>query len=79
MEPSETVKPPRVAQSPASIECTLHSTLELGDSTVVFGSVVAISVADEVLVDGHPEYDRCSTRWPGSARTSGACTRRSRR
>ena len=56
MEPSETVKPPRVAQSPASIECTLHSTVELGDSTVVFGSVVAITVADAVLVDGHPEY-----------------------
>lgn len=56
MEPSETVGPPRVAQSPASLECTLHSTLELGDSTVVFGSVVAITVADEALVDGHPEY-----------------------
>jgi flavin reductase (DIM6/NTAB) family NADH-FMN oxidoreductase RutF len=56
MEPSETVKPPRVAQSPASIECTLHSTVELGDSTVVFGSVIAITVADAVLVDGHPEY-----------------------
>jgi flavin reductase (DIM6/NTAB) family NADH-FMN oxidoreductase RutF len=58
MEPSEIVKPPRVAQSPAAIECTLHSTLELGNATVVFGNVVAISVADEALVDGHPDYDR---------------------
>jgi flavin reductase (DIM6/NTAB) family NADH-FMN oxidoreductase RutF len=58
MEPSEMVKPPRVAQSPAAIECTLHSTLELGDSTLVLGNVVAFSVADEALVDGHPDYDR---------------------
>ena len=48
---------PAWRESPASIECTLHSTLELGDSTVVLGSVVAITVADDVLVDGHPEYD----------------------
>ncbi len=56
MEPSETVRPPRVAGSPVSIECRLHSLNELGDSTVVLGSVLAFSVADEVLVDGHPEY-----------------------
>ena len=56
MEPSASVAPPRVAESPASIECTLHSTLELGDSTVVFGDVRVISVADEVVVDGHPQY-----------------------
>ena len=56
MEPSASVAPPRVAESPASIECTLHSTLELGDSTVVLGDVKVISVADEVLVDGHPRY-----------------------
>jgi flavin reductase (DIM6/NTAB) family NADH-FMN oxidoreductase RutF len=58
MEPSETVRPPRVRDSPASVECTLHSTHELGDSTVVLGDVRAITVADDVLVDGHPEYDR---------------------
>jgi flavin reductase (DIM6/NTAB) family NADH-FMN oxidoreductase RutF len=57
MEPSVLVRPPRVKDSPVSIECTLHSTNELGDSTVVLGSVVAITVADEVLRDGHPEYD----------------------
>ena len=58
MEPSEVVKPPRVADSPVAVECTLHSTHELGDSTIVLGTVVAFSVADDVLVDGHPEYDR---------------------
>ena len=58
MEPSVTVRPPRVAASPVAIECTLHSTNELGDSTVVLGDVRMISVAEEVLVDGHPEYTR---------------------
>ena len=56
MEPSSLVRPPRVKDSPAAIECTLHSTVELGDSTLVLGSVVLVVVADEVLVDGHPEY-----------------------
>ena len=56
MEPSLKVAPPRVSASPVSIECTLHSTNELGDSTVILGDVQVISVAEEVLVDGHPEY-----------------------
>ncbi len=58
MEPSHRVAPPRVAQSPVAIECTLHSTNELGDSTVVLGNVQLISVADEVIVDGHPDFHR---------------------
>jgi len=56
MEPSLRVSPPRVAKSPVSIECTLHSTNELGDSTVILGDVRMICVADEALVDGHPEF-----------------------
>jgi flavin reductase (DIM6/NTAB) family NADH-FMN oxidoreductase RutF len=58
MEPSELVAPPRVAGSPASLECTLHSTIELGDSVLVLGNVVAITVDPDVLVDGHPEIAR---------------------
>ncbi|MFF5452518.1 flavin reductase family protein [Streptomyces sp. NPDC012950] len=54
-EPSLRVKPPRVALSPVALECELHSTLRIGDSTVVFGRVVHAAVADSVLVDGHPE------------------------
>ncbi|MDI5967999.1 flavin reductase family protein [Streptomyces sp. SL13] len=54
-EPSLRVKPPRVAASPVALECVLHSTVNLGDSTVVFGRVVHAAVAEEVLVDGHPE------------------------
>jgi flavin reductase (DIM6/NTAB) family NADH-FMN oxidoreductase RutF len=58
LEPSHHVAPPRVTRSPVSIECTLHSTQELGDSTMVLGNVVAISVDDNAIVDGHPEYSR---------------------
>lgn len=56
MEPSLRVAPPRVARSPVAIECTVHSTNELGDSTVVLGDVRLISVAQEVLKDRHPEF-----------------------
>ena len=54
MEPSERVAPPRVAASPASLECTLHSTVELGDSTVVFLDVVAVTVEESALDGDHP-------------------------
>lgn len=57
-EPSLLVKPPRVAASPAVLECRLHSTMRLGNSTVVFGSVVHAAVDQTVLVDGHPEIER---------------------
>ncbi|HYO39348.1 MAG TPA: flavin reductase family protein [Nocardioidaceae bacterium] len=58
MRPSLDVAPPTVRDSPAAIECRLHSTNRLGDSTVVLGDVVAVTVAEEVLVDGHPDYHR---------------------
>ncbi|MFI6686691.1 flavin reductase family protein [Streptomyces sp. NPDC050485] len=57
-EPSLRVKPPRVAQSPVALECELHSTLGIGDSTVVFGRVVHAAVAEEAMVDGHPDITR---------------------
>ena len=50
-EPSARVKPPRVVGSPVALECELHSTLRLGNSTVVFGKVVHAAVAGEVMVD----------------------------
>lgn len=54
-EPSVRVKPLRVAESPVALECEVHSTLGIGDSTVVFGRVVHAVVSDAVLADGHPE------------------------
>ena len=57
-EPSATVGPPRVAESPASIECRLERIVEVGSAYVVFGAVTAITVVDDVLVDGHPAIER---------------------
>jgi flavin reductase (DIM6/NTAB) family NADH-FMN oxidoreductase RutF len=56
-EPSATVAPPRVAQSPASIECRLERIVEVGSAYVVFGLVTAITVRDDVLVDGLPAME----------------------
>lgn len=58
MEPSSTVAVPRVASSPASLECRLHSFHELGDSVQVLGDLLHVTIADEVVLDGHPRIDR---------------------
>lgn len=50
-EPSLRVKPVRVAESPVALECTLHSAITLGDSTVVIGRVVHAAVAEDVWAD----------------------------
>ncbi|WP_109472680.1 flavin reductase family protein [Ornithinimicrobium cavernae] len=55
MEPSAVVRPGRVAGSPASIECTLHSTVDVGDSVLVLGLVQAITVHERVLRAGRVE------------------------
>lgn len=54
MEPSDVVTVARVADAPASLECRLHSTIPVGDSTLVLGEVLAITVADDALTDGRP-------------------------
>lgn len=56
MAPSTNVSVPRVAASPASLECTLHSVQELGNSWLILGLVVGIHVDDAVMRDGHPEF-----------------------
>jgi flavin reductase (DIM6/NTAB) family NADH-FMN oxidoreductase RutF len=57
LEPAETVDAMRVVESPVSIECVLHGTLSLGDSTVVFGRVRHISVWAEAVRDGRPRIE----------------------
>ena len=47
----------RVADAPASLECRLHSTVDFGTSTVVFGTVVAASVRQDVLEGDHPTME----------------------
>jgi flavin reductase (DIM6/NTAB) family NADH-FMN oxidoreductase RutF len=57
LEPSERVSVPRVAESPVSVECTLHSTVRLGDSTVVFGRVLAVTAWASAVRDGRPRIE----------------------
>ncbi|HEY0475422.1 MAG TPA: flavin reductase family protein [Kribbella sp.] len=57
-EPAATVSVPRVAESPVAIECGLHTTLELGDSTVVIGRVRHIAIDESVLDGDHPEITK---------------------
>ncbi len=57
-EPSARVRPPRVAGSPACIECKLHQTVEVGNSVIVLGAVVHIAVAEDVLVEGRPAIEK---------------------
>jgi len=54
LEPSETVAPPRVAASPASVECRLHRTVEVGNCVVVMGLVTAVTVQVDALDGDHP-------------------------
>jgi flavin reductase (DIM6/NTAB) family NADH-FMN oxidoreductase RutF len=58
LEPSERVGVPRVAGSPVTVECTLHATLRLGDSTVVLGRVQLVSVWESAVRDGRPRIEQ---------------------
>ncbi|MCL2535082.1 MAG: flavin reductase family protein [Nocardiaceae bacterium] len=56
-EPSERVRPPRVADSPVAIECRLRQVIEVGASFVVMGDVLAVAVRPEAVADdGLPEF-----------------------
>ena len=57
-EPSRLVAPPRVAESPVALECRLLATKDFGGgSTVVFGQVVWVAVAERVLRGDRPVID----------------------
>lgn len=54
-EPSLTVGVPRVAESPAAIECRLHAQpLPIGDSFLVFGAVTHVVVDEEDMDERGP-------------------------
>lgn len=46
--PSSLVKPPRIAEAPASLECTEWGTLLIGDNRIVIGLVKRIHVREEL-------------------------------
>ncbi len=57
-EPSDKVAAPRVAESPVAIEAVLHRIIEVGNSFVIMGRVVAIAVRPEFLAaDGLPSFE----------------------
>lgn len=51
--PSLTVRPPRVAESPVSFECRLHTTVPVGDGpgsgTLVIGIIQHIHIHDNII------------------------------
>ncbi|MEV5150109.1 flavin reductase family protein [Streptomyces sp. NPDC052727] len=53
-EASRRVRPPRVAASHVVLECRSHTTLRMGNSTLVFGRVLHAAVDEEYIVDDRP-------------------------
>jgi flavin reductase (DIM6/NTAB) family NADH-FMN oxidoreductase RutF len=47
--PSSVVKPPRIAEAPASLECRSHSIIEIGDNRLIIGEVLRVHVRDGVF------------------------------
>ncbi|WP_278469046.1 flavin reductase family protein [Gimesia maris] len=45
--PSSTVKPPRLAAAPASLECAEWGTLQIGDNRLVIGLVKRVHIQDQ--------------------------------
>ncbi len=56
LQPSISVKPPRVAESPVHFECKVATIVDLGDQpgggSVVIGRVTHIHVRDDILIEG---------------------------
>ena len=47
--PSSSVKPPRILESPASLECQEWGTLQIGDNRVVIGLVKRVHLREELF------------------------------
>lgn len=47
--PSSTVKPPRIVEAPASLECKEWGTLQIGDNRVIIGLIKRVHVRDELF------------------------------
>lgn len=56
--PSTSVRPPRIAEAPASLECTLHEILKIGLNRMVIGLIQRVHVRDEIY---DPETRRIVT------------------
>jgi len=47
--PSSIVKPPRIAEAPASLECAEWGTLQIGDNRMVIGLIRRVHLRDELF------------------------------
>lgn len=47
--PSSIVKPPRIAESPASLECVEWGTLQIGDNRVIIGLIKRLHLRDDLF------------------------------
>jgi len=47
--PSSIVKPPRIAEAPASLECLEWGTLQIGNNRVVIGLIKRLHIRDELF------------------------------
>ncbi|SNZ06729.1 NADH-FMN oxidoreductase RutF, flavin reductase (DIM6/NTAB) family [Persephonella hydrogeniphila] len=47
--PSTVVKPPRVKESPVSVECRRYEIIEIGKMGVVLGEILNVHVRDDIL------------------------------
>jgi flavin reductase (DIM6/NTAB) family NADH-FMN oxidoreductase RutF len=47
--PSSVVKPPRIAEAPASLECTEWGTLQIGENRLIIGLVKRVHVREELI------------------------------
>ena len=58
-EPSATVRPPRVAGSPAALECRLRQIHPVGDCFVVYGEITRAAISTDTLdADSHPRIEK---------------------
>jgi len=49
---STRIKPPRIAESPVSLECTLEKIVEVAGSALILGRVVLYHVREDLMVEG---------------------------
>src|SRR6202166_4523436 len=54
--PSVRVKPPRIAESPVAMECELMQIVDLGESVLVLGRVLATHIRDDLVLDAANHY-----------------------
>lgn len=73
--PSKLVKPPRLAESHAALECREHTTMEIGRSRIILGRVVAVYVEDRYVDPAGPYIKADEMHAIGRMNGLGNCAR----